>query len=118
VSSFANGIAQLDKDTGAPIRYLGSSAVRFPEVSALAGDNGSLWYGYRWLGGVSRYQGGSVQHFGEAFGETLFNSPVTEVQVRSATPAVSNRFVLVGFGGYKKKDGTVVPGAVGVYRGN
>jgi hypothetical protein len=115
VGSFSNGLAHLDAD-GKVIRTL-KNELAAPHVASVAADplDGSIWAGTAWGGGLSRVKGG-VERYGLAvFGRELISMRVPDIQVdRSGT----KRRMLVAFQGYTQKDGTVVPGAIGIYSGD
>jgi len=102
VASFGRGIRHLDHD-GNFIEDLATPL--FKNVSAIAIDaDGSLWVGYKFVGGISRlHKGAAPEHFSKALGD-LANSPVLDIQVTPTTP----RKILVAFQN----------GAVAVYSGN
>jgi len=108
IASGQFGIRHLDRDGNFIEDFTTHSATKAlfaNNVSALAIDpDGSLWVGYRYVGGISRIQkNGGVQHYAAVLG-SLTNSPVFDIQIVPGTP----RRVMVAF----------QSGAVGIYQGN
>lgn len=94
IASFGNGLVHLDHD-GHLLEDL-TSLLFAKNVSAVALDtDGSLWIGYKYVGGVSRLKSGKMQHFAGVLGD-LVNSPVYDIQIQPAVGG-SHRKVLVAF---------------------
>jgi hypothetical protein len=102
VGSFARGLRRISG--GGTVLEDVTAKLLNPNIGAVARDtsDNSVWIGYRWVGGVSRLQGESIQHYDwHVFGD-LANSPVRDIQMQGSGPS---RKVLVAF----------ESGAVGVF---
>jgi hypothetical protein len=115
VGSFSNGLAQLN-ERGDVIRTLRNDLAA-PHVASVAADplNDSVWAGTSWGGGLSRVKGGVERYGYTVFGRELSSMRVPDIQVDRSG---AKRRMLVAFQGYTQKDGTVVPGAIGIYSGD
>ncbi|MFP2910522.1 hypothetical protein ACLESD_36885 [Pyxidicoccus sp. 3LFB2] len=114
VGSFGNGLAQLNEN-GEVIRTL-KNELAAPHVASIAADplDDSIWAGTSWGGGLSRVKNGVERYGMSLFGRELASMRVPDIQVDRTG---SRRRMLVAFQGYTQ-NGTVVPGAIGIYSGD
>ncbi len=128
VSSFFYGLARLSPNGTVQTKVMqdlinytpaGNGKPAQAPSSAVAVDpqDGSVWVGAHWWGGMTRLKSGEVMKYGtNVFGSQLVNgSSVSDIQFDRSG---GKRRVLVSFQGYTKKDGTVVPGIIGIYTGD
>lgn len=103
VASFAYGVRHLDHD-GNILGDLGPLTAK--NVSAIAMDtDGSIWVGYKYGGGFSRFKGGTVSNYDSSVLGDLASSAVVDIQIDTFQ---SPRRVILSF----------QSGAVGIYNGN
>ncbi|RKH70611.1 hypothetical protein D7X96_11320 [Corallococcus interemptor] len=115
VSSFANGLVQLDSD-GNVVRSLKNDLIA-PHVSSVAVDplDNSAWAGAAWGGGISRVGGGVTKYSYSLFGQQLSGMRIPDIQVDNSG---ARRRMLVAFTPIEPVKGPVTPGAIGIYDGD
>ena len=119
VSSFSNGLAHLDASGNVTRRMDQRSGLVDKHLSAIAMDpeDGSIWTGGSWGGGLSRVKGGSVTNYSlTVFGRKYVMSRISDIQ---ADTSGGKRRMLVAFMGH---DDPVtrrwVTGGIGIYTGD
>jgi hypothetical protein len=108
IASSGHGIRHLTRDGSFMEDLTKTSTTKAlfnNNVTAIAMDtDGSLWVGYKYVGGISRiHKTGAVENYSGPLGP-LTNSPVFDIQIVPGNP----RKVMVAF----------QSGAIGIYQGN
>ena len=119
VSSFSNGLAQLDPSGNVTRRLGDGSGLVARHLSSIATDpaDGSIWTGASWGGGISRVKGGNITNYSlNTFGRKYVMARISDIQ---ADRSGSTRRMLVAFMGH---DDTLnkkwVTGGIGIYSGD
>jgi len=119
LSSFSNGLAQLDSGGGVLRRMGSGSGLVDKYLSAVGLDpsDGSIWTGGSWGGGLSRVKGGSITNYGLAeFGRKYGMARISDIQ---ADTSGDGRRMLVAFMGHTDSvTKKWVAGGIGIYEGN